>query len=65
LKSLANGTTPAQWREVVYAENEISYMACTRAYKYVRYDSGANSEQLYDLIKDPHQTRNAASMAAM
>lgn len=48
-------------RDGVYAENEVSYMWCTRDYKYVRYDHGDNAEQLYDLNKDPGETRNAAA----
>ena len=29
-------------------------------YKYILYDEGASREQLMDLEKDPHETRNAA-----
>ncbi len=63
LKELAQGNQAAEWRDVVYAENEISYMACTKDYKYVLYDSGENAEQLYDLVNDHDQTRNAAKDA--
>jgi hypothetical protein len=34
-------------------------MLCTRDWKYVRYDRGAHAEQLYDLQRDPGETRNA------
>jgi choline-sulfatase len=55
----ARGRSPASWREGVYGENEISYMYATDRYKFVRYDSGANSRQLYDMEADPGETRNS------
>jgi choline-sulfatase len=48
-------------REQAYGENAISRMLATREWKYVRYDHGANAEQLYDLVRDPGETRNHAA----
>jgi choline-sulfatase len=47
-------------RDYVFAESEIGNMARTEYYKYILYDSGKNREQLYDMRKDPFETRNAA-----
>lgn len=47
-------------RDAVYGENAISHMMATRRWKYVRYDSGLHAEQLYDLVRDPGETRNHA-----
>ncbi len=57
-RSTANGSERTAPREGAYAENEVSRMYVTERYKYVRYDSGANGEQLYDLEADPGETRN-------
>ncbi|MBN8527355.1 MAG: sulfatase-like hydrolase/transferase [Planctomycetes bacterium] len=54
----AEGGTPV--RGAVYGENAISRMVATRRWKYVRYDGGAHAEQLYDLERDPGETRNHA-----
>jgi arylsulfatase A-like enzyme len=51
-------------RDAAYGENAVSRMMATRRWKYVRYDGGANAEQLYDLELDPGETRNHAGMAA-
>lgn len=51
----------AAGREHVYGENLIGSMIATREWKYVRYDEGAHAEQLYDLARDPGETRNHAS----
>lgn len=46
-------------REDVFGENLVSRMVCTATWKYVRYDGGAHADQLYDLVNDPGETRNA------
>jgi len=52
---------PTAGRTHVYAENIVSRMVVTAAWKYVRYDGGAHAEQLYDLVNDPGETRNHAA----
>lgn len=47
-------------RPEVYGENVLSHMVCTQRWKYVRYDHGTHAEQLYDLDRDPGETRNHA-----
>ncbi len=47
-------------RDAAFGENAVSRMLATRRWKYVRYDGGANAEQLYDLECDPGETRNHA-----
>ena len=47
-------------RDEVYGENVVSLMLVDGRWKYVRYEWGANAEQLYDLSMDPGETRNHA-----
>ncbi len=51
------------WRNDVYLENECGFAVAGKDYLYALYMDGeaANNEQLYDLVNDPGQTRNAAS----
>jgi choline-sulfatase len=58
LRPSASGETARAPRDGVYAENESSYMYVTASHKFVRYDRGENARQLYDLVKDPAETRN-------
>ncbi len=51
------GSAPRTW---VFGENSVGRMIVTREWKYVRYDRGSGSEQLYDLVHDPGETRNHA-----
>jgi choline-sulfatase len=60
LRPLIKGREPEQWREAVLVESELGAMAVSRRFKYALYDEGANREQLYDLERDPHETRNWA-----
>ncbi|MCW8129765.1 MAG: sulfatase-like hydrolase/transferase [Planctomycetota bacterium] len=60
LRGVAEGRAGAYVREDVYGENAVSRMLCAGDWKYVRYDEGPHAEQLYDLKKDPGETRNAA-----
>ena len=57
-RSAANGTESRAPLDGAYGENELSYMYVTERYKFVRYDEGKNARQLYDLEKDPRETRN-------
>ena len=58
LRPSAAGETARAPRDGVYAENEVSYMFVTETHKLVRYDRGANARQLYDLVRNPSETRN-------
>jgi arylsulfatase A-like enzyme len=54
-----DGESSADWRDAVRIESEIGEALVTERYKYALYDFGANREQLYDLVEDPGETRNA------
>ncbi|MEK7413330.1 MAG: sulfatase-like hydrolase/transferase, partial [Planctomycetota bacterium] len=60
-RAVAEGSSQTKRRTHVYGENAVSRMIVERTWKYVRYNSGANAEQLYDLANDPGETRNHAS----
>lgn len=45
-------------------ESQVGYAAVNRTHLYALYDEGRNREQLYDLVSDPGQTRNALNDAA-
>ncbi len=49
--------------EHVFVESELGNMVRTENYKYALYDCGSNREQLYDMVKDPYETRNFANDA--
>lgn len=51
----------AKWRPYSPMLNQIGYAIVSRTHKYCRFDHGENAEQLYDLIQDPGEMRNAAS----
>ena len=59
LRPLAEGRRPDGWRTALPVESEMGRMIVTDRYKYMRYDEGENSEQLIDLVADPHEMRNA------
>ena len=59
-RAAAEGLSDASLRDAAYGENLVSRMIVTQAWKYVRYDEGAHAEQLYDLVRDPGETRNHA-----
>lgn len=61
IKPLVGGDEKTDWREHLLIECEIGYGIRTKDYLYTRYDSGKNNEQLYDMIKDPGQTKNFAN----
>ena len=60
LKPLTGGEYTGDWRESLLIECEIGAAVRTPELMYAKYDSGANSEQLYDMVQDPGQTRNFA-----
>jgi choline-sulfatase len=57
-RPVAEGRADAAGRDAAYGENEVSRMLVTRHWKLVRYRWGANGEQLYDLDRDPGETRD-------
>lgn len=61
-RPLAEGEEIADWRVVAPIESEIGQMVVTQHYKYARFNTGDNAEQLYDLRNDPFETKNAAFM---
>lgn len=60
LRPIVEGETQPTARKAIYVESEVGNMIRTRRYKYVMCTDGARPEQLYDLQKDPYETRNAA-----
>lgn len=60
VRMLAEGRAPAEWRTYVPIESEVGHAVVSEHYCYALYDEGANREQMYDLVEDPGQTRNAA-----
>ena len=57
MKPLVGGGEP-EWRKKLLIECEIGYGIRTKDLLYARHDSGKNNEQLYDMVRDPGQTRN-------
>ena len=60
LRPLVEGHCLAEQRNVICIESEVGDMICTGQYKYLKCLEGRCAEQLYDLEKDPHETRNMA-----
>jgi len=56
------GPAPA-WREHLRLESQVGLGVVTERYKYVLHDYGQNREQLYDLKRDPGETRSFAGDA--
>jgi len=63
LRGTAERRPQARMRSAVYGENAVSRMIAEQRWKYVRYDRGANAEQLYDLAQDPGEIRNHAQQS--
>jgi arylsulfatase A-like enzyme len=63
LRPLAKGHHTGVWRTALPVESELGRMIVTERYKYMRYDTGENAEQLIDLVADPGEMRNAAGDA--
>ena len=58
LKQIAVEGFVKNWREHLLIESEYGPLIRTKRFAYARYKEGKNNEQLYDLEKDPGQTRN-------
>lgn len=58
-RELVEGIRPDNWRSVLKIESEFGQAIVTNEHKYVRYFSGQSRDQLYDLVNDPGETRNA------
>ena len=60
LRPLAEGHPADNWRNYVVAESWGDRMIRTQRFKYCRYTSGAQPEQLTDLSADPGEMNNLA-----
>jgi arylsulfatase A-like enzyme len=58
IRPLAAGQTPVISRDALPVESEFGRAVVTESHKYVEYFSGTSHEQLYDLFRDPGETRN-------
>ncbi len=63
LRPLIEARPEAGRREHLRLESPIGFGIVTERWKYVLHDYGANREQLYDLRRDPGETRNFAADA--
>jgi len=61
LRPLIEGARGVRWRAAVPMESAIGRAVRWGDFKYARYDFSANGEQLYDLARDPGETRNCAA----
>ncbi len=64
LRGLVEHAAPQAWRDAVPVESAIGRAIVTRRFKYARYDTGSNREQLMDLVSDPWERRNAIEAPA-
>ena len=60
LRPLLEGREPVTWRDMVPVESELGRMVAGERFKYMRFNQGAQREQLVDLTTDPGEMRNAA-----
>jgi arylsulfatase A-like enzyme len=60
VRALAEGRTPASWRETIVTENGGSRMLRSARYKYVVYATGKRNEMLTDMKEDPGEMKNLA-----
>ena len=58
LRPLIEGKPVKDWRATLGVESQIGRMVVGDRVKYIRYDMGAEQEQLLDLRKDPGETRH-------
>jgi arylsulfatase A-like enzyme len=64
LRELAEGKSPAAWREHTVTEGRRFVMLRSARYKYVAYADGERREQLIDMEKDPGEMHNLAAEPA-
>jgi arylsulfatase A-like enzyme len=63
MRPLLEGSDP-QWRRYLISQSKASgRMILDERYKFIRYN-GSPTTQLFDLLEDPHETRNLAPDAA-
>ena len=60
LRPLAESRGSDCWRSSIPVESKFGRAVVSSGFKYVLYEQGAYREQLYDLRRDPGETRNAA-----
>ena len=58
LRNIVEGREPDGWRRSLGVESQIGRMVVGDPYKYIRYDKGAEQEQLLDLKTDPNETKH-------
>lgn len=58
LREIAMKGQVSKWRDHLLVESEYGPVIRTRDFAYANYSRGRNNEQLYDLSRDPGQTRN-------
>lgn len=64
IRPIVEGRMEREDRTHLPMESQVGYAAVNRTHLYALYDEGRNREQLYDLVSDPGQTRNALNDAA-
>lgn len=64
VRPLAEGGAAKDWRKYVVVDSWGDRMIRTERFKYSRYTTGANAEQLTDLAADPGEMNNLAQQAA-
>jgi choline-sulfatase len=58
VRALAEGRKDDGWRSDLVVQCEIGRAVMMGSYKYIRFDEGANDEQLFDLSSDPYEMDN-------
>lgn len=63
IRAICEGHSPENWRSDLYMECQFGFAVVGREYKYAFYNNGQgrNNEQLYDLSRDPHETKHAGT----
>jgi len=62
LRPIAQGRRVEDWRNYVVAENSWGRMVRSERFKYCVYDSGTRRESLVDMLRDPGEMENLASL---
>ncbi len=62
IRPLVEGEAPEKWREFIPVEGTFGDMIVSARWKYMLHNEGAHREQLMDLVNDPYEMRNAASL---
>lgn len=57
-RPIVDGKEQYHKRNALPIESELGKMIVTKQYKYAKFNTGDNNEQLYDLNNDPYETKN-------